>query len=107
MIGVLLISIGTTIRTIYSDFEIFMESHYFSPAALLVAIGVIIFFVATFGCVGAMRSSTCLINMVRLGLLHFLPTIKHTPLSVLVTVVLYPYFGNLCGDRSVHHEKGY
>lgn len=42
-----------------------MESHYFSPAALLVAIGIIIFFVATFGCVGAMKGSTCIINIVR------------------------------------------
>lgn len=64
MIGILLISIGTTIRTIYSDFEIFMESHYFSPAALMVAIGIIIFFVATFGCIGAMKGSVCLINLV-------------------------------------------
>ncbi|XP_022910362.1 CD63 antigen-like [Onthophagus taurus] len=62
MIGFLLISIGATITTIYNDFELFMEDHYFSPAALFVAIGVIIFIVALFGCVGAIKESTCLVN---------------------------------------------
>ncbi|XP_019881817.1 CD63 antigen-like [Aethina tumida] len=62
MIGFLLISIGTTIEAIYRDFEVFMESHFFSPAALCVAIGVIIFFVALFGCLGALKESTCLVN---------------------------------------------
>ncbi|RZC41560.1 CD63 antigen [Asbolus verrucosus] len=63
MIGFLLISIGSTIKAIYGDFETFMEAHYFSPATLAVAIGVIIFFVALFGCVGAIKESTCLINL--------------------------------------------
>lgn len=66
MIGFLLISIGTTIEAIYRDFEVFMESHFFSPAVLCVAIGVIIFFVALFGCLGALKESTCLVNTVRL-----------------------------------------
>jgi CD63 antigen len=63
MIGFLLISIGSTIKAIYGDFEVFMAQHYFSPAVLAIAIGVIIFFVALFGCVGAIKESTCLINM--------------------------------------------
>jgi len=69
MIGFLLISVGTTIIAIYNDFEIFMEDHFFSPAALLIAIGVLIFLVSIFGCVGAARKSTCLINI--FGLLLF------------------------------------
>ncbi|CAH0555187.1 unnamed protein product [Brassicogethes aeneus] len=62
MIGFLLISIGTTIQMIYGDFEVFMENRYFSPAALCVAIGIIIFFIALLGCVGALKESTCLVN---------------------------------------------
>ncbi|GJQ71401.1 hypothetical protein Trydic_g11128 [Trypoxylus dichotomus] len=63
MIGFLLISIGTTITFIYNDFELFIADHYFSPSALLVAVGVIIFFVSLFGCVGAIKGSTCLVNI--------------------------------------------
>ncbi|XP_044269068.1 CD63 antigen [Tribolium madens] len=63
MIGFLLISIGSTIKAIYGDFEQFMEVHYFSPSVLAIAIGVVIFFVALFGCVGAVKESTCLINL--------------------------------------------
>jgi len=72
MIGFLLISVGTTITTIYTDFEVFMENHFFSPASLLVAVGVIIFFVSLFGCFGAYRRSTVLVNIYALLLLLIL-----------------------------------
>lgn len=62
LVGFLLISIGTTIKAIYGDFEVFMEDHYYSASNLAVAIGVIIFFVALFGCVGAVKESVCLVN---------------------------------------------
>ncbi|KAF2899056.1 hypothetical protein ILUMI_07124 [Ignelater luminosus] len=63
MVGFLLISIGATINSVYYDFELFMESHHFRPAHLLIAIGILIFFVALFGCVGAIKESTMLINV--------------------------------------------
>ncbi|KAF5272066.1 hypothetical protein FQA39_LY01149 [Lamprigera yunnana] len=63
MVGFLLISIGTTISSIYADFELFMEAHHFKPAQLVVAIGIIIFFVSLFGCIGAVKESTCLVNL--------------------------------------------
>lgn len=63
MIGFLLISIGSTIAGIYGDFDMFLEGHFFSPSSLLVAIGVIIFFVSLFGCIGAVKESTCLVNI--------------------------------------------
>lgn len=66
MVGVLLISFGSTIKSIYYDFEIFMEDHYFSPAKLIVAVGVIILLISAFGCAAAIKESTCMVNMVRL-----------------------------------------
>lgn len=74
LIGFLLISVGSTITSIYNDFQVFMAEHYFSPAALLIAIGVIIFFVSLFGCFGAIKKSTCLINTygVLLGMIFIL-----------------------------------
>lgn len=64
MVGILLISFGSTIKSIYTDFELFMEDHYFSPATLVIAIGIIIMLIAAFGCVAAIKESTCLVNMV-------------------------------------------
>lgn len=61
--SVLLITVGTTIQTIFGDFEHFLDSHFLSPPALLVAIGVIMLIVATFGCFGALKESTMLINV--------------------------------------------
>lgn len=63
MIGFLLISIGSTVNAIYSDFEHFMDSHYFSPSALFIAIGIIMFFVSLFGCIGAFKQSVVLVNI--------------------------------------------
>lgn len=63
MIGFLLISIGSTVNAIYSDFEHFMDSQYFSPSALFIAIGVIMFFVSLFGCIGAFKQSVLLVNI--------------------------------------------
>lgn len=64
MVGVLLISFGSTIKSIYNDFELFMEDHYFSPAGLVIAVGVIILLIAVFGCVAAIKESTCMVNVV-------------------------------------------
>lgn len=60
----MIISIGVTIQTIYADFEIFIDDHFMSPPTLMVAIGILLLLVSSFGCVGAIRESTMLINVV-------------------------------------------
>lgn len=62
LVGMLLISIGYTIKSIYRNFDQFMESHYFNPSTMAIVIGFIIFFIALFGCVGALKESTFLVN---------------------------------------------
>jgi len=91
LIGFLLISIGTTITFLYNDFSFFMEDHFFSPAALLVAIGIIIFFVSLIGCVGAVKGSTCLVNIYGLFLILLLI------LEVAAAIAAYSMRGNI-GD---------
>lgn len=61
--AILLVTVGSAIGTIFGDFETFIDSHFFSPAQLLVAIGFIMMFVSIFGCVGAVRESTAMINI--------------------------------------------
>ncbi|XP_018564373.1 CD63 antigen-like [Anoplophora glabripennis] len=89
LVGFLLISIGTTIKAIYGDFEVFMENHYYSAAKLAIAIGVIIFFVALFGCVGAVKESVCLVNTYAFFLFCVLI------LEVSVSIAAYVMRGNL------------
>lgn len=59
----LIISVGTTIYAIYQDVSFVLEDHFFSPAAFVIAIGVIMLFVSLFGCIGALKESTCLVNI--------------------------------------------
>lgn len=61
--AILVVTVGTAIGTIFGDFEDFIDSHFFSPAHLLVAIGVIMMFVSIFGCIGAIKESTAMINI--------------------------------------------
>lgn len=61
--AILLVTVGSAIGTIFGDFEAFIDSHFFSPAHLLVAIGFIMMFVSIFGCIGAVRESTAMINI--------------------------------------------
>nr|XP_023011704.1 CD63 antigen-like [Leptinotarsa decemlineata] len=68
LVGFLLISIGTTIKAIYSDFDEFLIDHYYNASKLAIAVGIIIFIVSLFGCVGALKESVCLMNMFALSL---------------------------------------
>lgn len=77
MTAIMIISIGMTIQTIYSDFEIFIDDHFMSPPTLMVAIGILLLFVSSFGCVGAIKESTMLINVVS----RLCPKAEH-PISI-------------------------
>lgn len=59
--GVMIISIGTTIYAVYEDFQHFLDQTYFSPASVLMVLGVLIFVIAFFGCYGAIKESTCMV----------------------------------------------
>ncbi|XP_023245603.1 CD63 antigen-like [Copidosoma floridanum] len=70
--GVAIIAMGSTIFTMYEDFSYFLDARYFSPAMLLVAVGVAIFVVAFFGCCGALRESTCMVLVFAVSLFMIL-----------------------------------
>ncbi|XP_045491623.1 CD63 antigen-like [Colias croceus] len=59
----LIISVGTTIYAIYYDVSFFLYDQMFSPATFIIVIGVIMLFVSLFGCIGALKESTCLVNI--------------------------------------------
>ncbi|KAG6802585.1 hypothetical protein HZU73_01420 [Apis mellifera caucasica] len=59
--GVMIISVGTTIYAVYEDFSHFLDPSYFSPATLLIVVGILVFIIAFLGCCGALRESTCMV----------------------------------------------
>jgi CD63 antigen len=63
LIAILLIMVGTTIQAIFGSFEQFLYENFFSPPALLIAIGFILFGVALLGACGALKESVLLINL--------------------------------------------
>uniref|UniRef100_A0A6P7G040 Tetraspanin n=1 Tax=Diabrotica virgifera virgifera TaxID=50390 RepID=A0A6P7G040_DIAVI len=69
LVGLLLISIGYTIKAIYTDFDAFLSSHSYKASDLAIAVGFIILVVALFGCAGAIKESVLLVNLYALLLL--------------------------------------
>ncbi|XP_017057373.1 tetraspanin-6 [Drosophila ficusphila] len=61
--AILLIMVGTTIQAIFGDFSVFIDGHFSSPPALLIAIGFILIAVAMLGAYGAVKESVMLINL--------------------------------------------
>ncbi|XP_017075776.1 tetraspanin-6 [Drosophila eugracilis] len=61
--AILLIMVGTTIQAVFGDFSLFLDGHFSSPPALLIAIGFILIAVATLGAYGAVKESVMVINL--------------------------------------------
>lgn len=57
-------AVGSTISTIFDDFSIFVDDHFFAPATLMIVIAICLMIVAVTGCVGALKESTMLVNVV-------------------------------------------
>lgn len=60
----MLLSMAVAIGNLFDDFQNFIDSHFFVPPNLLIAIGIILLVIALFGCVGALKESTAMINIV-------------------------------------------
>lgn len=59
--GIILLSIGAVIHGVYHNYQHFLDNKFLSVPSLLIAIGAIIFFIAFFGCCGAVRENYCMI----------------------------------------------
>ncbi|XP_043481938.1 CD63 antigen-like [Leptopilina heterotoma] len=59
--GIILLSIGSVILGVYNNYEHFLDNKFLSVPTLLVTIGAIIFFIAFFGCCGAVRENYCMV----------------------------------------------
>ncbi|KNC24049.1 hypothetical protein FF38_11325 [Lucilia cuprina] len=77
--------VGSTIQAIFGDFRQFVDDHFLSPPALLIAIGFILIFVATLGAYGAIKESVMLINLY--GVCLFLVFILEVSASIAAFVM--------------------
>ncbi|XP_075220015.1 CD63 antigen-like [Lycorma delicatula] len=59
--GIALLGVGIVIKGVYSEYEAFLDDRFFSAPSLLVFVGTIIFFIAFFGCCGAIRENHCMV----------------------------------------------
>ncbi|XP_043283345.1 tetraspanin-12-like [Venturia canescens] len=59
--GIILLSIGATIHAVFRSHQHFLDNSFLSVPNLLIAIGTIIFFIAFFGCCGAVKENYCMI----------------------------------------------
>ncbi|KAL7297809.1 hypothetical protein TKK_0008842 [Trichogramma kaykai] len=59
--GIIMLIIGSAILSMYHEYQHFLDNRFFSVPSLLIAIGSIIFFIAFFGCCGAIKENYCLI----------------------------------------------
>jgi CD63 antigen len=63
--GIAILTVGAIIQSEYSQYEDLLNENYFSTPGLLIAIGVIIFIVAFFGCCGSIKENYCMMLTVR------------------------------------------
>lgn len=87
----MIISVGTTIYAVYEDFSHFLDPSYFSPATLLIVVGILVFIIAFLGCCGALRESTCMVLVVNIFNYLFYIYI-HIHRLVLNKLILYNIF---------------
>ncbi|XP_062546929.1 CD63 antigen-like [Armigeres subalbatus] len=62
-VGVLVISTGAAVKSVYSDFTAFVDEQFYSPACMFIIVGVITVSIAMFGFIGTIRESSLLINI--------------------------------------------
>uniref|UniRef100_A0A336N925 Tetraspanin n=1 Tax=Culicoides sonorensis TaxID=179676 RepID=A0A336N925_CULSO len=58
--GIILLSVGLTVQGAYHGYNDVLDSGFYSVPSLLIAIGSIIFFIAFFGCCGAIKENYCM-----------------------------------------------
>lgn len=58
--GILLLSVGLSIRNVYNHYEQFLTEHYFTVPSLLIIVGLTVLTVTFFGCCGTLKENNCM-----------------------------------------------
>lgn len=87
--GIILLSIGVAIHGVYHNYQHFLDNKFLSVPSLLIAIGTIIFFIAFFGCCGAIRENHFMIITVIYNLVILITPMKNEILFYIEKGVIY------------------
>ncbi|XP_050529245.1 CD63 antigen-like isoform X2 [Daktulosphaira vitifoliae] len=60
--GILLLSVGLSIRNVYIQYELFLNENYFTAPYLLIIVGLIVLSVSFFGCCGTLKENNCMMH---------------------------------------------
>ncbi|XP_030759335.1 CD63 antigen-like isoform X2 [Sitophilus oryzae] len=61
--GIIILAVGATVKTVYTEYSYFLDDKYFSLPNMLIATGAIIFFISFFGCCGAFKESWVMLSI--------------------------------------------
>ncbi|KAL1488493.1 hypothetical protein ABEB36_014959 [Hypothenemus hampei] len=61
--GIIIIAVGATVKTVYTEYEDFLSYKYFSLPNMLIATGAFIFVISFFGCCGAIKESWIMLGI--------------------------------------------
>lgn len=92
LIGIALIVVGSLLLSNIASFEDLVKDEGMkTPQIFIIVVGIIIFFIATLGCCGAIRENKCMLIMVsRIGsdvvVLRQRPTLSHEDPFLVVVV---------------------
>lgn len=59
--GIILIAVGAGVQTVYTEYELFLVTKFFSIPTFLIVIGSFVIVISFFGCWGALKENYCLI----------------------------------------------
>lgn len=71
LLAIGLIAVGAYVQVAMKEYFGLIDGQFSSAAVLLVVVGVIIFFIASFGCFGAIRESRVLVLVVSVQVFFF------------------------------------
>lgn len=104
----MIISVGTTIYAVYEDFSHFLDPSYFSPATLLIVVGIFVFIIAFLGCCGALRESTCMVLVVSIAFYCFCVALRKIRkvmfFALVVNFDIVSMYYILSSLRQFHHS---
>ncbi|KAF5272067.1 hypothetical protein FQA39_LY01150 [Lamprigera yunnana] len=82
--GIFTVTIGSIISINYDNFDLFLASYHVKPVLVVIAFGAFTITISFFGCLGAIKKSTILVNL--FALLLFILLLVEVALAIAITV---------------------
>lgn len=81
----MIITVGLSVKAYFHEFDTLLDDKYLFVSDLFIIIGVIIFFIAFFGCCGALKENACMTSTVSKNFRKWIPN----PTSLFIICLQY------------------